>query len=472
MQKRRIFLVETSVEEQNREAYNSNSSYPLGLAYLDAVLKKQGYEVLVKDFAQISYQECLDNSAKILEHFKPEILGISMMSMTRVSSYKLIKLAKEINPKIKIILGGIHASVMYEQLLKNFPVDCAVIGEGEETIKELVPALLDNKKLDKIAGIAFKKNNEIIRTKERELICNLDGLPFPSHEIFINPHRTRIVLLSSRGCPNKCSFCALHIITKRRYRMRSYQNVADEIEEIARKFPQIKEIEFSDDTFMLSEERVVNFCKEIIRRKINKEFICSARIKPVTKHMLFWMQKAGFKEIRFGIETGSRKLLNSIHKAITPEDIIETFKICSKFPKIKFIKFLMVGFPGENQETIKETIELVKKLQKIVPMDFFCAQPLWVYPGTEIYEKMRGAGKINDDFWLTNQPCPYYTVEHTREELFNMASRIGFETSYARGFGFFLGFLAEKYLSNPILQTKRIIKNKFFMPLLINRLKK
>lgn len=467
---KRIFLVETSVEEQNRQEYNKNSSYPLGLAYLDAILKKEGYDVVTKDFAQNKEKEYLDYAKSILINFKPEILGISMMSMTRVSSYKLMKIAKKINPKIKIIAGGIHASVMYEQLLKNFPIDCIIIGEGEETIKEVVPALLENKNLSKIKGIAFKKKNKIIKTKERDLICNLDDLPFPSHEAFMNKKRTRIVLLSSRGCPNKCSFCALHIISKRRYRMRSCKNVVDEIELLI-KNPRIKEIEFSDDTFTLSEQRIIDFCKEIVKRKIKKDFICSARIKPITEKMLYWMQKAGFKEIRFGIETGSRKMLESIHKAITPEDIIETFKAAKKFPKIKFIKFLMVGFPGESKETIKETIELVKKIQKIVPMNFFCAQPLWVYPGTEIYEKMKAAGKINDDFWLSDKPCPYYTVDYTQEEIFDMANRIGFATSYSRGLGFFLAFLAEKYLNNPVFQTKRIIKNKFFIPILMKKIR-
>lgn len=457
----KIFLLETSVEKQNRIEYDPNSTYALGLAYLDAVLKKDGYEVVTKDFAQTDEAECLNNIKNIILEFKPKIIGISMMSMTRASSYKVIKLIKNLDKNIKIILGGIHASIMYEQLLKNFLVDCVVVGEGEETIREIIPALFSNNSLKNIKGIAFRKGNKVIKTKERELIKNLDDLSFPSHDVFMNPQRTKICVLSSRGCPNNCSFCCLHLITKRRYRIRSYMNIVEEIESILAKFPNITDIEFSDDTFTLNMQRVIDFCKEIIKRKIKINFVCSARIKPASREMFLWMQRAGFKEVRFGIETGSRKMLESIHKAITPEEIIETFKIASIAKKINFVKFLMVGFPGENEETVNETIELSKKLNRIIPMNFFYATPLWVYPGTEVYGIMKEAGKINDDFWLSDNPCPLYTVEHSEAELIAMSNKISFETCLDRGYLYFTKVALRKILSNPLFQFKRIVRSKF-----------
>jgi len=389
-----------------------------------------------------------------------------MMSMTRSSSYKAINLIKKTDKKIKIIVGGIHPTIMYNQLLKNFPIDCIIVGEGELTIKELIPALLKNKKLDKIKGLAFKTRGRILRTENRELIQNLNTLPFPSHDIFMNPKRIRICLLSSRGCPNQCSFCCLHALSKRRYRERSYLNVVEEIEQTISKFPQIKEVEFSDDTFTLNEKKVIDFCKEIVKRKIKLSFVCSARIKPASEKLFFWMGKAGFREVRFGVESGSRKILKSIHKNITPEEIIETFKIASKFPKVKFVKFLMVGFPGENEETIRETIKLTKKLNTIIPMDFFYATPLWVYPGTEVYEIMKSSGKINDDFWLTDEPCPHYTVKYSRRELYDLANRIGFETCLARGYLYFVIFLIKKAIKNPGYEFKRFVRGRFLMPVL------
>ena len=455
--KDKIFLLETNVEAQNRSPYNPNSTYPLGLAYLDAVLIKEGYETIVKDYANCTDEECSKDIETTISTFNPKLIGISVMSMTRASTYKAIDLIRKLNKDIKIILGGIHASVMHRQLLENFNIDAVIIGEGEETIKELIPALLEGKPIDTIKGISFKKDSEIILTPVRELVYELDKIPFPNHGSFMNPKRESLCMLSSRGCPNMCSFCCLHLITKRRYRMRTYMNVVDEIEEMLKKYPQIKKIEFSDDTFTLSEERVINFCKEIIKRNIKVELICSARINPASHEMFSWMEKAGFREVRFGIETGSKSMLTSIHKGITPEQILNTFKIIAPFKKIKFVKFLMVGFPGETEETVTETIELVKKLQRIVPMDFFCATPLWVYPGTEIYEKMKSLGAIDDSYWLTNKPCPRYTVEHTDEELQGMANRISFETALDRGYLFFIWLSIKKFYSNPSYYFKRAL---------------
>lgn len=460
----RIFLLETSVETQNRANPSPNTTYSLGLAYLSSTLEKEGYDVLIKDYATFDEESCLADIEDIIKEFEPKVIGISVMSMTRTSTYKTIKLIKRLDKNIKIILGGIHASVMYKQLLENFDIEAVIIGEGEETIIELLPLLLKNQNIKEVKGIAFKQHNEVIKNPERPLIHDVDNIPFPNHGEFMNEQRTKACMLSSRGCPNNCSFCCLQEIGRRRYRARSYMNVVDEIEYITKEFPNIKQIEFSDDTFTIDEERVINFCKEIIKRNIKLEFVCSARIKPASEKMFSLMEKIGFKEIRFGIETGSRKLLKSIHKNITPEEIIETFKIVSKFPKIKFVKFLMVGFPGENEETIKETIELTKKLQKLVPMDFFCAAPLWVYPGTEIYKDMKEKGQIDDSFWLSDKECPHYTVEYTKEELFNIANRISFETSLARGKIYFIKLVLKKMISNPKVYSKRminfIIKNK------------
>jgi radical SAM superfamily enzyme YgiQ (UPF0313 family) len=458
----KIFLLETSVEKQNRSPFkkNPNVTYSLGLAYLSSVLKKEGYETKTCDFADWDEEEAAKEIKKIIKEFNPNVVGISVMSMTRVSTYKTIKEIKEIDSSIKIVLGGVHASIMYEQLLMNFPIEAVVVGEGEVTITELISALIKNQSLKKIKGIAYKNNSNAIKNAPRELIQNLDVLPFPNHGAFMNPKRTRVNILSSRGCPFKCSFCCLYSISKRQYRVRSILSIIKEIEYILRKFPQINEIEFSDDTFTLNEQRVIELCNEITKKGINKKvkFICSGRIKPASDKMFKAMTNAGFVEIRFGIETGSRKMLNSIHKNVTPEDILETFKICSKFKdRIRFVKFLMVGFPGETWETVKESIGLIKKIQKHVPMDFFQASVLWVYPGTEIYDMMKSKGQIADDFWLSEEPCPYYTIEHNEEELNKMANYIAFKCAMDRGLFFMIPFILKKIKKNPRYEFKRIL---------------
>ncbi|MCW8965848.1 MAG: B12-binding domain-containing radical SAM protein [Candidatus Pacearchaeota archaeon] len=453
----RVFLFEGCVEDQNKSPLEGlNGSYPLGIAYLDSVLSEKGMKVITKDYANWQKGSFLYDVKEICKMFKPEVVGISVMSMTRVSTYKAIKLIKSLDKGIKIVLGGMHSSMMYKQLLENFEIDAICIGESEETILELVDALDKGTSLSKVKGIVYKEKNKIKVTPKRELIKNLDDIPFPNHKAFMNKKRIRAFILSSRGCPNQCSFCCLHIISHRRYRIRSYKSVVDEIEFLSKKFPQIKEIEFVDDTLILDNKRVIDICKEIIKRKIKKRFYCSGRVKPVSKEMFYWMEKAGFVEIRFGIESASKKIMASINKGISQEDIMNAYNTIKPFKKIRVVKYLMVGFPGETDETINETIEFTKKLQKIIPMDFFTATPLWVYPGTEIYDIMKSKGKINDDYWLTNKPCPLYTVEHSEEKLKEMANRIAIETAAAQGKIFFIRLGLKKIITHPKYYFSRV----------------
>ena len=461
-EKTKIFMFETPVEEQNKTMgltnEDNNAPFPIGILYLDAILKKNNYEVLTKDYTMWEEQNSLKEIQKEIENFKPDIIGITVMSMTRVSTYKAIKLIKKINKKIKIILGGMHSSMMYAQLLENFPIEAICIGDSEESLLELLEALKNNKSLKKIKGIAYKDKDKIIVTKKRELNKNLDDLPFPSYEVFMNKNIKTIQITTSRGCPNKCSFCCLDITSRRIWRPRSYKNVVDEIEYISKKFPWVDTIQLLDDTFTLDNQRVIDMCKEIIKRNIKLKFYGQGRIKPVSTEMIYWMEKAGFIQIYFGIETGSAKLLKSIHKNITKEDCIETFKKFQKFKKISLEKCLIVGFPGETKETVNETIKFVKELQKFCIMDFFYAAPLWIYPGTEIYQLTVSKGKINDDYWLTDKPCPFFTLEHSEKWLMKMSNKIVIETMLSRGKIYFLKELIKKISYSPKHYLKRFLK--------------
>jgi anaerobic magnesium-protoporphyrin IX monomethyl ester cyclase len=468
----RVFLVETSVEDQNKGAERSEDvSYPLGISYIDSFLKQEGFETVLKDYSQWNHDDEMSEIKNILINFKPDVVGISMMTMSRVSAYHVIKMIKEINPETKIVLGGMHPTLMYEQLLLNFPVEAVVIGEAEHTMAELADAIINKKELTDIMGIAYiDKGNNVIKTPPRPLLDDLDSLPFPSHEAFMTPGRREANMLSTRGCPFKCSFCSLHQITKRLFRTRSYINVIDEIEHIIKNHPQVDKIGFQDDTFNMRNDRVIDLCKEIVRRGIHKKvsFLCSMRLRPLSDEMLSWMVKANFKEVKFGMETGSRDMLKAIHKGIDPDSILEAFRICAPYRHdIRFVKYLMVGFPGETWETIEETVQLVDKMHQVVPMDFFQATPLWVYPGIEVYDIMKEKGQITDDFWLTEEPVPRYTIEHSYEEIMRMAEYISVRGAQARGKWFFFKLVAKRMAQNPQHQIKRIVKNGFGTKLLM-----
>jgi radical SAM superfamily enzyme YgiQ (UPF0313 family) len=303
---------------------------------------------------------------------------------------------------------------MYEQILDKYPFLTIVLGEGEITFSEL----LDNKKaLEHIDGIAFNCDGRIIKTKERALLENLDELPFPKHEVFFNEIRRSGCILTSRGCPFTCTFCCLCSISQRKVRYRSVANVVDEIIYMTNTFIEMTSVWIHDDSFLLNNNRVIEFCDEIVKRGIKKEFICSGRMKPLSQKMIVAMEKANFKHVLFGLESGSEEILRTSRKAIKKEDAINAFKLFAKSP-IKATAFLIVGLPGETIETVKETIELYQTLQKIKYSIVGDIGILFVYPGTEVYEIAKRKGIIDDGYWMTDKNIPYFTAEHSIETLY------------------------------------------------------
>ncbi|MCG2711225.1 MAG: B12-binding domain-containing radical SAM protein [Candidatus Omnitrophica bacterium] len=448
---KKVLLVSPPLQS-NTQVCSKDNSYGLGLCYLHSVLEREGYMLRTFSYNSSDPVEALKAITTELLDLKPDFFMVQIFTMNRVESYRVLKKARELMPRMKIIAGGVHASIYPEQLLNNSLVDYVVIGEGEATIVELLETLSEGRDPSGVKGIAYKKNGHVVTTAERPLIEDLDSLPFPKHELFITPEREMACILTTRGCPFKCSFCCLHTISKRKFRKRSAKNVVDEVEYIVNTFKNIKIIQIADDTFTLDLRMAMDFCREIIRRKIKVQFLCSARIKPASVELFKLMEDAGFKSIGFGLETGSAKLLKSIHKSITREDVIETFKML-KGINISIHTYLMVGFPGENKETVAETIDLIKRLQKIKYFEFAGVARLWVYPNTEVYEHLRGAGRIDDSFWLTDKDVPFFTLEHTERELERMVTDIAMSCMPGRQWG---KRLLNEFL-HPLLFAKKFI---------------
>jgi len=420
---KKVLMVSPPFQVNTQVHLKDGSPYGLGLCYLHAVIEKEGYQIRAFSYNNSDPLEAEKAVTAELMDFKPDFFLVQIFTTNRVESYRVLKKAKELRPEMKVIVGGLHASIYPGQVLENFPVDCVVIGEGEVTIVELLETLSAGRDPSGVKGIAYKEKGRVVITGERPLIEDLDSLPFPRHELFITPEREIACILTSRGCPFKCSFCCLHTISRRKCRMRSAKNAVDEVEHIVNTFKNIKIIQIADDTFTLNPQRAMDFCREIVRRKIKIQFYCSARIKPASVELFRLMEEAGFREIGFGLETGGAKLLKSIHKNITREDVIETFKMLKDI-NINISTFLMVGFPGENKETVAETIDLIKELQKIKYFEFAGVACLWVYPSTEVYEHLCKAGRIDDGFWLTDKDVPFFTLEHSEEELETMVTQI------------------------------------------------
>jgi len=463
----RILLASLSIETDSRFDHDANAAYPLGLAYLYSVLEEDGNEVKLLFLNNYDCEYSEREFFKCLEEYRPQVVGFQIFSMNRVSTFRVIEKMKNIYPQVQIIIGGIHTSIMYEQIVAKYPDVIAIIGEGENTVSELIKAFKLGNRFDDIEGIAFSKDDHVVQTKQRELIEDLDHIPFPKHEVFFESEPGRKIghIISSRGCPYNCSFCCLKLISQRKYRKRNILSVVEEIKYLKHRYPQLEHIQFHDDTFLLDNSRVIKFCKMIIEENLKLTFECSARVKPISSDMFYWMEKAGFKKIMFGLETGSEKLLKSIHKNINKKDVIELFKTLKPF-KFTITTFLMCGFPGEDDNTISETIKLVKETQKIKYNWIAGVGKLWVYPGTEVYNIMKKYGRINDDFWLTEEQVPYYTVEHSLGKLIEYENRIMDCVSISRIFTF-KGFRYH-FIAMPLIIIKYIMQNKDKMKIIIS----
>lgn len=410
----KILLITTSFDDTLRASdVQHNSHYPLGLGYLHSFLEQAGHRVETLFLNDYTYDDCFATTTNTLKSFTPDFIGFQVLTGNRVTTFKLIEHINQAYPQIKLIIGGIHTTVMYEQILRKYPYLIAVLGEGEETLAEIV----NDKEPALINGVAFNANGEIIRTKDRALIHDLDSLPFPKHDIFFTKGRTLASLLTSRGCPCSCSFCCLRSITQRKVRYRSPQNVVNEIEYLVNTYPDLKNIWMHDDSFFLNNQRVIEICDEIVKRNIRIGFICSGRMKPISLAMVKKLELAGFHHVLFGLESGAAEILKSSRKAISKEDAINAFTLFSK-SSINVTAFLIVGLPGETPATVTETIELVQKLQKTKYTLYEDIGILSIFPGTEVYEIAKSKGFIDDNYWLTDQGACLYTAEHSREKLY------------------------------------------------------
>lgn len=475
--KNKILLVTTCVEgisintvskedKEGMRTTDDNSHYPLGLAYLHSVLEKNGNEVQTLFLNNHSDEYCYTKIQETLENFSPDVVAFQMLTQNRISTYRMIESIHKKDNHIHQVIGGIHATLMYEQIIEKYPYVIAVLGEGEATFPRLIEEL-SKKTPDflSIDGIAFNREGKIITTRQRQLIKNLDEIPFPKHEIFFTKNRKAGSIMTTRGCPFNCSFCCLHSTSRRQVRMRSINNIIEEVEWMIQKFPQMTDIWIHDDTFFIDNQRVIDFCDTIIKRQIKINFICNGRFKPVSQEMVYKLEQANFTKVIFGLESGDNTILNKCHKGINQKDVINTYRLFAK-TKINVYSHLIIGLPGETIETITETANFIKKLQKIKYVPNYHAALVTIFPGTEIYEIAKTAKFIDDSYWLTDKLTPIFAVENSHEQLIAFQEILLNNISQITALSTWSGFKAQfnllpehlKYL----LTNKSGLKNFFF----------
>ena len=341
---------------------------PLGLGYIASVLEENGYGVEILDC--IAQQIILDSLGKQVESRKPDIIGITCLTPMAPRSMEAARVAKEAVPNSIVVLGGAHPSVLPAETLQDNSVDIAVVGEGEHTMLELVRCIEAKGNLEKVPGVVFRKNGELIKTLPRPL-SDLDLLPLPArHLLPMKRYRPTAAnhrrlpchtMITSRGCPFNCTYCS-NSIFGRKYRASSPQNVVKEMEHLISEYG-AKEILFWDDVFTLNQQRTGRICELIIERGLNIPWTCESRVDCVTR------------------------------------------------------AYLMIGLPGETREQVLKTIDIAKRLDADIAQ--FCITT--PYPGTELFETAKNEGTLKTVDWLRYILIPdepvYVTKLLTAEDL-------------------------------------------------------
>lgn len=386
---------------------------PLGLGYIASVLKGSGHEVEVLDINAHRW-----NSEEVEEKIKNtefDVAGIG--SIVTVYKYVkwLIRVLKKYHRGKKIIVGGSVGTSIPFIILEKTEADIVCIGEGEDTILELIDALQNGNQLSSVKGIYFKsEDGKINKNSARQTIKNLDAIPFPAWDIFPMdiylknpvgaPNRNKWIdgssdnnnvlsmnLSATRGCPYKCIYC-YHDFMGHGWRHRSPPNIVKEMKILRDKYG-VEYFHFVDDEFCLKKEFVYDFCKNF-KKEFNNNFTwgCAGRVNLMTEDLLATMADAGCVLIGYGIESGSQQMLNIMKKGVAVERAKEVIRLTKKYLGWADCSF-MIGTPGETRETIQETIDFCKELD-LNPEVVFFSTP---YPGTELYRMALQRGKIKDE---------------------------------------------------------------------------
>ncbi len=374
---------------------------PLGIAYIASFLRQYNIEVDVLDSNALNYTT--EKTIQEIKQSKADIVGLTATTIT-------MPLMKAVAAKIKtednlIIAGGVHVSSLPEQTLKSIEnIDIAVIGEGEYTLLEITEEFKNNRDWSSIKGIAYRADGRIVRTGERDMIRNLDSLPFPARDL-LPRHRYQpgpilqsgikgerfTTVVTARGCTKKCTYCASGHFWKY-LRMRSAENIIKELRFLKDKYA-IQQIMFVDDTFTCSKPRLLKICSALAELKIR--WTCYARVTRVDMEMLKAMRKAGCFFIFYGVESGSQKILDNIKKGITLEEVEKVIKLTKKSGIITNCSF-MLGLPGDTKETMQETLDFAKKINPHLA-EFYVTTP---FPGTELYQTaISKKWIVQDDDW-------------------------------------------------------------------------
>lgn len=362
-----------------------------------------------KNPGEFSYSEAVEQEVSRL---KPDFVGVTCLFSGQIDMvFNIVDTAKRANPRATIIIGGMHPTIFYQEILSNCPnVDAVVIGEGEKTLEKLLT--LERENWETIDGLAFRdEKGRVIVNKKTSFITDLDEIPSPAYDLFnfedykldssgwYNPKGhdigTSVPILSSRSCPCKCNFCGMNLVMGATFRSRSAESVFKEIEYLYNTY-NVRYFNIMDDNFTLDKKRIKQICKYIIDSKINISFDVPNGImtRTLDDDVVDSMAEAGFVYCFLAIESGSDYIRNKVmHKQLTNETIFRVVKSIRRHPNIHILGFFIIGMPEETRETLDETYQMIESLD----LDSFKISIATPFPGTKLFEQCE-----RDNLFLTS----------------------------------------------------------------------
>lgn len=415
----------------DRQVYPGDQRDKLGLLYLAAVLDEQKIPVKFLD----RHVEHIDNRnlRKHLLAYRPTVIGISIVTEAIFDAITCARLAKETLGEVNIVAGGPHPSLAAEDLLDHVPeVDYVVRGEGEHTFLELLEAFVRRRDISQVKGLTYRSSSgKVVHNTPQFLISNLDEIPFPARH-YASKYRTKnrrlyyywdrypgqksvkmstCLIISSRGCPFQCSFCASSVLWRRRWRARSPDNVLAELEKLKMDYG-VDMVEISDDAFTMDKARAERICNLIIKKKLGLRWNTHIRVDAVNYDLLKLMKEAGCYYVSYGVESGSQRILDEIvDKRLTLEQILKVTRWLDQLGFLRHANF-MISHPSETKKDAQDTLALMDRLGGKNNLAITV-----IYPGTKIERIAREKGLLPKDFTWTKPLSTRYTLPSIRQRL-------------------------------------------------------
>jgi len=449
-----------SIQTTIPEFINENEGYfpPLGVMYIASYLKKH------KDDCDIFV---IDSSVEKLNHiqtaqrivdFGVDIVGLSCWTFSLLDTLAVASQVKRISPATLVCLGGPHVNIYPKETLSMDCVDFVITGDGERPFAKLIDQLKTHYDFAKVPNLHYKKNGRLENSLLKHVEENLDELPFPDRNwtpfqqyyTILDRERPVTTMITSRGCPFKCSFCFQHGTG---WRCRSVSNIIDEIQYCTGLG--IRNFFIFDETFTVNKQRVIELCDEIKRRYLNITWSCRSRVDTIDEETMGRLKEAGCQRISFGVEAANDDVLRRLNKKIVISQVKRIFKAAKK-KRITTLADFMIGCPGEDRKKTYETIKLAVELNPDYAQ--FCLFTL--FPATKLYEEALKEGVVNRDVWLDYAKKPEFDFKPPLWNIYSEeeAKRL-LAISYRRFYLRFSYILKRLFSVRSIAQFKTYLKS-------------